>query len=202
MENISSNHQAPLARQGDIAVRELPDEVLVYDLKSHKAHCLNKTAAFIWQHCDGQTTVVQMAKLLEQDAGSPVDEEVIWYALDKLDKAELLDGKLKLPVKDGISRRRMIRRLGAMVAVPTVLSLVAPTAFAGASVIVLTYKIPTGQCTTQANPVNCDDRCCTGNNPDDPGDRKQCIGSGPSWSCTGPACVSTGPASQCTPSAG
>src|ERR1044072_5130817 len=111
MENINHN-QAALARQEDLVVQELPDEVMVYDLKRHKAHCLNKTAAFIWHHCDGQTTAAEMARLLGQDAGSPVDEEVVWYALDKLGKAELLEGKLQLPVKDGLSRRRMMRRLG------------------------------------------------------------------------------------------
>ena len=202
METVDYNSQTALARQGDLVVQEMPDEVLVYDLKQHKAHCLNKTAAFVWQHCDGQTTVTEMANLLKLEVGAPIDEEVIWYALDNLSKADLLEAKLTPPVKDGMSRRRMIRRMGALIAIPAVVSLVAPTAASAASVVTLAFKIPTGQCETQANPVNCDDRCCTGNNPNDPGDRKQCAGAGTNWTCTGPSCVSTGPASQCTPSAG
>ena len=31
----------PVARQKDLIVRELSDEVLVYDLNTDKAHCLN-----------------------------------------------------------------------------------------------------------------------------------------------------------------
>ncbi len=47
----------PLARKNELIIQELPEELLVYDLARHKAHCLNKTSAFIWKHCDGETTV-------------------------------------------------------------------------------------------------------------------------------------------------
>ncbi len=30
-----------MSRRDELVVRELPDEVLVYDLRQHKAHCLN-----------------------------------------------------------------------------------------------------------------------------------------------------------------
>ena len=40
----------PRARQDELVVEELPDETLVYDLKRHKARCLNRTAALVWQH--------------------------------------------------------------------------------------------------------------------------------------------------------
>ena len=36
----------PIARSNGLVVQEMPDEVLVYDLDSNKAHCLNETAAF------------------------------------------------------------------------------------------------------------------------------------------------------------
>src|SRR5262245_32635184 len=114
MNNTTNNSQEVLARHEDLVVQELPDEVLVYDLKQHKAHCLNKTASFIWQHCDGQTSVPEIAGLLKQESGSPVNEEVVWYAIDKLGKADLLTEKFTSPVQDGLSRRRMIRRLGAV----------------------------------------------------------------------------------------
>ena len=52
-----SDRQLPLARRERLLVEELPDEVLVYDLDREKAHCLNRTAALIWNHCDGRTTV-------------------------------------------------------------------------------------------------------------------------------------------------
>jgi coenzyme PQQ synthesis protein D (PqqD) len=163
MENGSLNNQSALARHQELVVQELPDEVVVYDLKRHKAHCLNKTAALIWNHCDGQTTITEMARLLDEEAGSPVDEDVVWHALDKLAKADLLEGKLNLPITDGLSRRRMIRRMGAMIVVPTVISLIAPTAMAQSSITVLGKKIACGQCNQQDNPIGCvSDTCCTG----------------------------------------
>jgi hypothetical protein len=195
MENINHN-QAALARQENLVVQELPDEVMVYDLKRHKAHCLNKTAAFIWHHCDGQTTAAEMARLLGQEAGSPVDEEVVWYALDKLGKAELLEGKLHLPVKDGLSRRRMMRRLGAgaMVALPLVVSLVAPMAAQAVTVVTTSKKVADGTCESppgpHPNPACFNDTCCTGT-------KKLCIGNSTASHCTGTPCQPAGSASNC-----
>jgi len=44
-----------------VAVEELLDESVIYDLKTNKAHSLNRTATLVWRHCDGHTTVTQMA---------------------------------------------------------------------------------------------------------------------------------------------
>jgi hypothetical protein len=204
MENRSLNGHIALARQEDLVVQELPDEVMVYDLKRHKAHCLNHTAAFIWQHCDGQTSTAELASLLQQEAGAPVDEEVVWYTLDKLKKAELLEGNLAVPVKDSMSRRKMIRRLGAMLVIPTVVSLVAPTAMAQTSVIVLSKKIACGQCNQQDNPESCTDTtCCTGACG---GPNRTCVSTGsPSstpgqvdTSCTGQLCQASSDAAPCS----
>ncbi|HZH35571.1 MAG TPA: hypothetical protein VEX64_12070 [Pyrinomonadaceae bacterium] len=37
----------PKARENDLVVQELKDEVLIYDLKINKAYCLNETSAAI-----------------------------------------------------------------------------------------------------------------------------------------------------------
>ena len=203
MENATLNSQVALARHDELVVQELPDELMVYDLKHHKAHCLNKTAAFIWHHCDGQTTVTELADLLRQESGSPLDEDVVWYTLDKLSKADLLEGKLRPPVKDNLSRRRMIRRLGAIAALPAVLSLVAPTALAQASVVTLNRKIACGQCNNQGNPEGCSDTtCCTGNCG---GPQRTCITIGPgtapgevTTACAGALCVASSDAAPCS----
>ena len=125
-----------LARNEELVIQDLPDEVLVYDLKSHKAHCLNKTAAFIWKNCDGQKTAEEIAKMMEAEWRTPVTEDAVWFALNKLSKAELLQGRIVLPeAKAGMSRRSAVRRLGfgALLTVPVVISIVAPTAMAGSS---------------------------------------------------------------------
>src|SRR5882724_7604527 len=126
----------PQARNDELVVQDLPDEVLVYDLKNHKAHCLNKTAAFIWNHCDGQTTTEEIAKMMEKEWHTPVTEDAVWFALNKLSKAELLQDRIVLPeAKAGMSRRSAMRRLGlGALLIPVVMTIVSPTAMAGASV--------------------------------------------------------------------
>jgi hypothetical protein len=114
-----------------MVVKELPDEVLVYDLEQHKAHCLNLSAAQIWKLCDGRTTVSEITRKVNLELGVPVDEEVVLFALDQLGTARLLQERVVSP---GISRRQVIKRLGLVaVAVPLVTSLLAPTAQANLS---------------------------------------------------------------------
>lgn len=123
--------RVPRARTEGLVIQELPDEVLVYDRDRDKAHCLNQTAALVWKYCDGKTTVTNIAKRLELDLKTEhVDEKVVWYALDQLSKDHLLEENMVPPaILAGMSRREMVRVLGlaAVVAIPLVTSIVAPT---------------------------------------------------------------------------
>ena len=87
----------PRARQDELVVEELQDETLVYDLKRHKACCLNRTAALVWGRCDGQTSVAEVAALLKKELEIPADEAVVWMALDRLGRAHLLSEPVTLP---------------------------------------------------------------------------------------------------------
>jgi hypothetical protein len=125
-----SEDKEPLARKQGLVVKEVSGEVLVYDLDRDKAHCLNQTAALVWKYCDGHTTVSRIAKSLEQDLQAPVDQKIVWYALLQLGKDHLLEERIVPPaIMAGMNRRDMIRALGlaAVVAVPVVTSIVAPT---------------------------------------------------------------------------
>src|SRR5574341_33574 len=118
----------PAAREDRLVVQEVSDEVLVYDLDRHKAHCLNRTAALVWRHCDGRTTVAEMAALLRNELGCPVEEAVVWSALDRLGRAHLLRGRLTPPAGVArLSRREMMRKLalagGLSVLLPAVASI-------------------------------------------------------------------------------
>ncbi len=114
-------------------VEQLLDEVLVYDLERHKAHCLNRCAALVWRHCDGETTVAQMVELLAEQA-EVIDEDVVWNALDQLEKARLLrERMMKSAGRARVSRRDLVRKVGLAAAVPLVTSILAPTAYAQAS---------------------------------------------------------------------
>ena len=148
-----TDHFRPNARQEGLVVQELADEVLVYDSQRFKAHCLNRTAALVWQHCDGKRTTREIALALEKHAGSPVGEEVVWLALSQLGKSRLLTERV-MPAADkaGISRREVMKRVGlaAAVALPVVTSIVAPKAAQAANCL------GTGiACTTGA-------QCCSG----------------------------------------
>ena len=127
---------APKAREESILVQELSDEVLVYDLENHKAHCLNKAAAAVWEHCDGKNSISDIARLMGNDLNPHSDERVVLYALDQLGKARLLEKKISQPEgKPGLSRRELMRKAGiaAMIAIPVVTSILAPKALASAS---------------------------------------------------------------------
>ena len=119
----------PSARKGQLVVRELPDETLVYDLERHEAHCLNTTSAFVWKHCDGQTTVEEMARLLRREFAAPVDDDVVWLALKQLRRLRLLEeGSGRIGMMK-VTRRDLVRKyLPAALALPVILSIPAPTA--------------------------------------------------------------------------
>jgi len=150
-------NQVPKARQEQLIIKELPDELLIYDLQRDKAHCLNETAALVWKNCDGHKTVEQLRELMEENAGSPVPEEMVWLALDQLETFRLLDEAALKPVQfAGMSRRDMVRRVGiAAIALPVILSIVSPTAAQGAS------GLPPGACC--GSPGQCASNSCSQN---------------------------------------
>ena len=132
----------PRARQDALVVEELQDETLVYDLERHKACCLNRTAALVWLHCDGQTSVAEVAALLEEQLATPTDEAVVWMALDRLSRADLLSEPVTLPAdRSQYSRREMLRTLrrvaGISLLLPAIESIVAPLAAAQGSCVTL-----------------------------------------------------------------
>ena len=61
----------PKARKERLVTRELPEELLVYDLDRHKASCLNRMAMATWRRCDGQATVPEIAEALRRRARPP-----------------------------------------------------------------------------------------------------------------------------------
>lgn len=120
--------QIPVARKDGLVIQETSDEVLVYDLNSNKAHCLNQTAAFVWKSCNGDNSISEITRLFEKEIGSAVQEDLIWLAIDQLNEKNLLAADLASKFA-GRSRRDAIKKIGlaAVVALPVVASLTAPT---------------------------------------------------------------------------
>jgi hypothetical protein len=77
----------PQARRNGLVVRELPDELLVYDTTQHRAHCLNRTAAVVFRHADGTRTISDLAPLVGGDAGPAEGEAAVQMALERSKRA-------------------------------------------------------------------------------------------------------------------
>ncbi|HEX8499745.1 MAG TPA: PqqD family protein [Pyrinomonadaceae bacterium] len=148
----------PRARAEGVVVREVAEEVLVYDLDTHRAVCLNATAAAVWRLCDGRRAPADIRRALEKTAGGAVPEELVWLALEQLCRDRLLDARppARPPALAGLSRREMMRRVGlaAALALPAVAAVVAPTPAQAASCL------PTGAACAESG--QCCNNLCSG----------------------------------------
>jgi len=144
----------PQARRSGLIIQEVDGEVLIYDQNTNKAHCLNQTAAKVWKYCDGETTLADACSSLSRDLETPVDEKLVWYAVDQFSKDNLLVKEVELPafIIPGMNRRQMVRTLGlaAIVAVPLVTSIVAPT------------PAQAGTCLPTSSACTASTQCCSG----------------------------------------
>jgi hypothetical protein len=157
MQDVNGQ-KIPSARKDGLVVQTLGSEVLVYDTERHKAHSLNANAALIWGHCDGKRTLNDLTALLkaensERNLNVDQSRDLVLVALDQLEDADLLETKFDLSAGfKRMSRRQLMKAAGvaALVAIPVVSSIVAPTAAHAATCL------PSGAgCTTSA-------QCCSG----------------------------------------
>lgn len=127
LEETMNISDFPNARKKGLVVQEVPNEVLIYDLESDKAHCLNETAAAVWRFCDGKTPVQQIAREVGRELGREVSDDLVWLAIDQLSEHRLLESEIRTAFK-GESRREALKKIGlaSMVALPIIASLAAP----------------------------------------------------------------------------
>ena len=183
----SAGVRMPRARSERLVVRRLEeDETLVYDLESHRAHCLNRTVDSVWRLCDGRRSVADIARALRPASPAPPDPDVVLLALTELREADLLvDTGDEADLPPGPSRRELLVRLGrgAVVWLPLVTSIVAPTA---AQAALSSCTVPGGA----VSPAACNSGgsenfgcCCSGPS-------RLCVDQGDgTGACNGPACV-------------
>jgi hypothetical protein len=127
----------PLARRSELVVEELPDEVLVYDRKTDQAHCLNKMASLIWNNCNGEHSVDEIATSVGVELDTSVSRQAVILGLENLAAFDLLErSPAQTFLKAGMPRRQLIKTLGltSAIALPLVVSIVAPTAAQAATV--------------------------------------------------------------------
>jgi hypothetical protein len=115
----------PLSRTDNLVIRELDDETLVYDMERDEAHCLNQTAALVWQQCDGKTTAAQAARILENQLDVKVDTDLVWLAVKQLKRFHLVQATSKTP---SVSRRDLVLRYApaALALLPAIISITSP----------------------------------------------------------------------------
>ena len=156
----------PAARQDDLVVEEFLDDVLVYDLQRNRAHCLNRTAALVWQNCDGRTTVAELARVLASELEIPANEAMVWLALNRLSKARLLKKPVIPPgTPPSYSRRAVMHSLGSVAKIafilPVVHSIVTPFAAQAQSCITkAACRALTAPCPGTPVCGNPSGRCC------------------------------------------
>lgn len=163
-----NNSIRPVARKRNLVIQDLDGEVLVYDLDSNKAHCLNESAAIVWKNCDGMNDVGEIAKRFN----GKVNDDFVWLAIDQLSELNLLDTSVSSPHL-GSSRRDVLKKIGlvSIVTLPVVSSLAAPL-----SVYAATCSSAPVQPISCANP-NCAGVPCTPNGPVCPGTLTyKCVG--------------------------
>jgi len=119
----------PAARRDGLVVKQLDEEILVYDTKREKAHCLNRTAALVWESCDGRTTIDGIVAKLRAGSEDSINENTVSLAIAQLAETNLLIANVDIG-SNALTRRQLMRAvgIGALVAVPVITSIIAPTA--------------------------------------------------------------------------
>ena len=72
---VSLNVQMPKRREGLIE-RELPEELILYDPETARAFLLNRTSAAIWDLCDGQIALRQIAEQIASCFSAPTEKVI------------------------------------------------------------------------------------------------------------------------------
>jgi hypothetical protein len=129
-----------------IHVEQLGNELCIYNWQRKEVHALNPTAARVWQQCDGQTSLTQIAATLQAELQVPDAEaqELAWLALAQLEKAHLLHENIVKPAEHKVLPRRAFLKLGIAAALlPMVHSIVAPPPVAAQSPLPSPTERPT-----------------------------------------------------------
>jgi hypothetical protein len=162
----------PVARHHGLLVRTVGEEIVVYDLTTHRAHCLGPAAAAVFRMADGSRSESILAAEIAEATGGAVGADLAARAVDELGEAGLLDPASR--AAPGASRREMLRRagLGMAAALPLVSSLVAPTPAEAAATCVsdCTNQPPGTPCDSFGGCPNTTNSCCDTGVPGDNSD--------------------------------
>ena len=151
-ERHSEAHGMAATQREGLIVQEVHDEILVFHPDRNEASALNKSAAIVFELCDGEHDVEAMRVALNEAGFGPASVDAVWLALDELAAVELIE--LTIPPVEHMGRRKLLRNLGvgaaaAAIALPVVETIGAPPASAQGS-RPSTTVVPTTAATTVA----------------------------------------------------
>ena len=77
----------------DVSLQRVGQEAILHDRRNGRAHVINETAAQIWELCDGQSTLDQIASALaaSYDVPASVVQEDVQYILTKFRELGVLE---------------------------------------------------------------------------------------------------------------
>lgn len=126
----------PKLKTTEIVVQNAAKELLVYNLQTNRAYCLNEISAKIYEHCDGTKNATEICKILN------LEIEYIFLAVDLLERENLLDAESRRFFSEysGLDRRRMLKSalMSSAVALPLIISVLSPPSVNAASNTTLT----------------------------------------------------------------
>ena len=147
----------PISKKQNIVVQDLEKELLVYDLKTNKAFCLNETCNLVFQNCDGKRTVLELADALSIKLKTLVSEDYVRLTLHELNCDGLLENPDEIKTYlNGINRRELVKKIGlaSMIALPLVSSVIAPLAIQAQSGCVAPGTLSLTVCSTSPDGCN------------------------------------------------
>lgn len=126
----------PKVETSGVIVQNAATELLLYDLQTNKAYCLNETSMKIYEHCDGTKNLAAIGEILN------LEIEYIFLAVDLFEREKLLNAESRrfFSQYHGLDRRRMLKgaMMSSAVALPLISSVLAPQSVNAASNTTLT----------------------------------------------------------------
>ena len=166
-KKIMNSKSNPFARNRNVVIQNLSNEILIYDLTENKLFCLNETVAMVWQECDGTNDIISIHAKLEMERRQKIPQEMIVLAIDQLKKNGLL-AEVVSESLSATSRREMIRKvaLATAIALPVISQMVAPMPASAQSCAVPGGAVPGTPVNQFVDAGGCQfllqDQCCSG----------------------------------------
>jgi Coenzyme PQQ synthesis protein D (PqqD) len=123
----------PKARAENLLIEDVSGELLILDVSTNRAHCLNESAAAIWRHCDGTRSVNSLASHLFPELAPADAQRLVSLGVERLRRRRLLETSAAGAPKLDMTKRQLLKKVAILataagVAAPLVTSILTPTA--------------------------------------------------------------------------